>query len=198
MDFNAVITLGPVQTTFLELIAVLFGLLSVWNMKKENILVYPFGIINVAVYVYICYQSKLYAYAGINVFYALMSIYGWYSWTVRDKDDKAIRITSLGLKQYLLCSLLILLLFFLLRYMLMRFTDSSVPTWDAMTTAIYIIAMLLLAFKKIEHWILWITGDVISIGLFAFEKLYFSSFQFFVFTIIAVLGFLEWRIKLTK
>jgi nicotinamide mononucleotide transporter len=198
MDFNAIIDLGPVQTSLVELIAVFFGLLSVWNMKKENILVYPFGIINVAIYVYICYSSKLYAYAGINVFYAFMSIYGWYSWTTRDNNDKPIRITSLSWKQYILCALAILALFVILRLLLVNYTDSKLPSLDAFTTGIYIIAMLLLAFKKIEHWILWITGDVISIGLFAYENLYFSSIQFLIFTIIAVLGFLEWRIKLIK
>jgi len=198
MDFNALIELGPIQTTPIELIAVFFGLLSVWKMKKENILVYPFGIINVLIYVYICFQTKLYAYAGINVFYAIMSVYGWYKWTTKDSDARSARITSCSGKQYLFYSVIILVIFSILRLLLTRLTDSMVPTLDALTTAIYIIAMLLLAFKKIEHWILWITGDVISIGLFAYEKLYFSSLQFLIFTIIAILGFLEWRIKLIK
>jgi len=198
MNLNELIEIGPLQTTPIEIIAVVFGLLSVWKMKQENILVYPFGIINVLVYVYICFQSKLYAYAGINVFYAVMSVYGWYKWTARDRNDQSIRITSCSGKQYLLFIVLIFVIFLLLRFLLTSLTDSLMPTLDALTTAIYIIAMLLLAFKKIEHWILWISGDVISIGLFAYEKLYFSSFQFLVFTIIAILGFLEWRIKLIK
>jgi len=198
MDFNALLEFGPIQTTPIELIAVFFGLLSVWKMKKENILVYPFGIINVLIYVYICFHAKLYAYAGINVFYAIMSIYGWYNWTKTNKSDQPIRISSCSGKQYILYGLVILVIFALLRFFLIRYTDSTIPTWDALTTAIYVIAMLFLALKKIEHWILWITGDIISIGLFAFEKLYFSSFQFLIFTIIAILGFLEWRIKLVK
>lgn len=198
MDLNTLLELGPIQTTPIELIAVFFGLWSVWNMKKENILVYPLGILNVLIYVYICYQTKLYAYAGINVFYAIMSIYGWYNWVRKGPEDKPVRISSCSRKQYLLFGFVILLLFVLLRIFLIRYTDSSVPTWDALTTAIYVIAMFLLALKKIEHWILWISGDIISIGLFASQHLYFSSLQFLVFTIIAVLGFLEWRIKLVK
>ena len=198
MDLNTLLELGPIQTTPIELIAVFFGLWSVWNMKKENILVYPLGILNVLIYVYICYQTKLYAYAGINVFYAIMSIYGWYNWVRKGPEDKPVRISSCSRKQYLLFGFVILLLFILLRIFLIRCTDSSVPTWDALTTAIYIIASLLLALKKIEHWILWISGDIISIGLFASQNLYFSSLQFLIFTIIAVLGFLEWRIKLVK
>ncbi len=198
MDLNTLLELGPIQTTPIELIAVFFGLWSVWNMKKENILVYPLGILNVLIYVYICYQTKLYAYAGINVFYAIMSIYGWYNWVRKGPDDKPVRISSCSRKQYLLFGFIILLLFVLLRIFLIRFTDSSVPTWDALTTAIYAVAMFLLALKKIEHWILWISGDIISIVLFASQNLYFSSLQFLIFTIIAVFGFLEWRIKLVK
>jgi nicotinamide mononucleotide transporter len=89
-----------------------------------------------------------------------------------------------------------ILFFFLLLALLSHLTDSHIPAWDAFTTSIYIIGMWLLARKKIENWLLWIAGDIISVGLFAFEKLYFSSFQFLVFTIMAVLGYLEWKRKL--
>jgi nicotinamide mononucleotide transporter len=184
------------QTTWIELFAVACGLLSVWFMKKENILVFPFGIVNVLIYVYICYSAGLYAYAGINVFYAVMSLYGWYNWVRKGPEDESLRISRLS-RGYLLIYLGIIAGFFiLLRILLVSVTDSEVPTWDALTTAIYIVGMWLLARKKIENWIAWITGDVISVALFAYEDLYFSSFQFLVFTIIAVFGFLEWRKKL--
>ncbi|MFC2102037.1 nicotinamide riboside transporter PnuC [Bacteroidota bacterium] len=186
------------QTTILEIFAVVCGLTSVWFMKKENILVYPLGIINVLIYVYICYVSRLYAYAGINVFYAVMSAYGWYNWLKKNEQDERIGITRLkwiGIAGY---TLLIIVFFVIVRFLLIRFTDSDIPTWDALTTAIYIVAMWLLAQKKIEHWILWIVGDVISIVMFAGLNLYFSSFQFLVFTIIAVFGFIEWRGKVKE
>jgi len=184
------------QTTILELFAVACGLASVWFMKQERILVYPFGIINVLIYVYICFTSRLYAYAGINVYYAVISAYGWYNWLRKNQKDERIRITRLpgwGLLFYAGC---ITVFFFLLRFLLDRFTDSEIPTWDALTTAIYVIAMWLLARKKIEHWILWIIGDIISIGMFIWLNLYFSSFQFLVFTVIAIFGFVEWRRKI--
>jgi nicotinamide mononucleotide transporter len=194
MDY-AVTVLGA-RTTLVELFAVACGLLSVWFMKKENILVFPFGIVNVLIYVYICFSAGLYAYAGINVFYAGMSIYGWYNWVRRGAEDESLKISRLSARSILIYSGLIALFFVILRMLLVAVTDSVVPTLDALTTAIYIIGMWLLARKKIENWILWITGDVISVGLFAYEKLYFSSFQFLVFTIIAIFGFLEWRKKL--
>jgi nicotinamide mononucleotide transporter len=195
---NYLIEFGPVQTTPVELIAVFFGLLCVWSMKKESILVFPFGIINVLIYVYICFTAKLYAYAGINIFYFVMSVYGWYNWLRKGNDDEKIRITECSKKERIWNSFAILVFFIVLWILLIRFTDSVVPAWDAVTTAIYIIGMWLLARKKIENWILWIAGDFISIFLFAHEKLYFSSFQFLVFTIIAVLGYFEWRTKLMK
>ena len=99
MFFNNLIGFGPVQTTPVELFAVAFGLLSVWSMKKESILAFPFGIINVLVYVYICFTAKLYAYAGINIFYFVMSVYGWYNWLRHGKDEEKIRISSCSMRE---------------------------------------------------------------------------------------------------
>lgn len=198
MDINFMIEFGPFKTTVVEIIAVAFGLVSVWSMKKENILAFPFGIINVLIYVYICFVSKLYAYASINVFFAVMSVYSWYNWSRKDQNKENIKISSCSLKELILDIAALGFFFIILRILLIKYTDSIVPTWDALTTAIYIIAMWLLARKRIENWIGWIIGDTISIGLFAYERLYFSSFQFLVFTIIAILGFIEWRTKLLK
>jgi nicotinamide mononucleotide transporter len=195
MDLNYLIELGPFKTSVVEVIAVIFGLASVWSMKKESILAFPFGIINVLIYVYICFISKLYAYASINVFFALMSVYGWINWSVKRENDSAMQISWCSVKELLLEMAALIVFFIILRILLVKFTDSIVPTWDALTTAIYIIAMWLLARKKIENWIGWILGDTISIGLFAWQHLYFSSFQFLVFTLIAVFGFSEWRKK---
>lgn len=196
MGIDFPVEFGIIKTTVVEIIAVAFGLASVWSMKKESILAFPFGIINVLIYVYICFNSKLYAYAGINLFYTGMSIYGWFNWSRKDQDSGNIRISRCSLKELAFDFFALVFFFIILRTLLISYTDSVVPTWDALTTAIYIIAMWMLARKKIENWIGWIMGDIISIGLFAYEKLYFSSFQFLVFTIIAVLGFFEWKKKL--
>lgn len=190
------ITIFGTRTSYLEIFAVLCGLASVWSMKKEHILVYPFGIINVLIYVYICFTAKLYAYAGINIFYAIMSIYGWINWTRGHGKEEKLKITGLSAKAWMVYFSLMILFFFILRILLVRFTNSEIPTWDALTTSIYVIGMWLLAKKKIENWYLWIAGDSISVFLFLYLGLLFSSFQFFVFTIIAILGFFEWRKKL--
>ena len=198
MDITSVIDIGPFQTTPIELIAVTFGLTCVWFMKKESTLAFPTGIVNVLIYVYICIHVRLYANAAINAFFFVMSVYGWYNWTRKDSSDHTIRITRCSNKELGWNILAFFLFFVIIRIVLGRYTDSKVPTWDTLTTTLYIIAQWLLSRKKIENWILWITGDTIAIGLFASQGLYFSSFQYLVFTIIAILGFREWKAKLTQ
>lgn len=198
MDLTSPFQIGLVQTSAIELFAVFFGMLSVWSMKKESTLAFPFGILNVLIYVYIFFQSKLYANAGINAFFFLMSVYGWYNWTRKVGEKGTLRISQCSKTELVLNSLAIILFFFLIRWLLIRYTESQVPSWDAFTTAVYMVAQWLLSRKKIENWILWIAADTIMIVLCAVENLYFTSFQYLVFTVIAILGFLEWRIKLMK
>lgn len=196
MDLTTPITIWSAQTSWVELIAVAFGLLYVWYMKKASLLAFPFGIINVLIYIYICFDARLYAYATINLFYFIMSVYGWYNWTRKRDGEPALPISRCS-KRSLLINILVMMLSFLILWILLsRFTDNPVPFWDALTTSVYIIGMWLTAQKKLENWIFWIAGDVISIGLFSSQGLYFSSFQFLVFTVIAILGFMEWRKKL--
>ncbi len=200
MDFSGffeVFYQNILATTWLEVIAVLFGLLSVWYAKKENILVFPTGIISVLIYVYICLFAGLYADMGINAFYFVMSVYGWYKWTRKYQGDHYIPITKNSPKGHLISIGGTIIFFFILRYFLTNFTDSTVPNWDSVTTAIFLIGMWLMALKKIENWIFWIIGDLISIPLYFHKGLLLTSFQFTVFLIIAVMGYVEWRKKLT-
>ena len=198
MDMTALLQIGPFQTTLMELIAVAFGLICVWSMKKESLLAFPFGIVNVLIYVYIFFAAKLYANAGINAFFFFMSVYGWYNWTRKDHNDSKIKITRSSKSELLLNAVAIIVFFILIRVVLVKYTSSNISCWDAMTTAVYIAAQWLLSRKKIENWILWISADSVMIGLCAWEGLYFSSFQYLVFTIIAILGFREWRTKLSQ
>lgn len=184
------------DTSWLEFIAVAFGLLSVWFAKKENILVYPTGIVNVLIFVYLCFHAGLYADMGINLFYFLMSVYGWYAWSKKGAARKTLPITRCNLFYWGIMFTVLVVLFVALRLILVRFTDSTVPTTDALTTAIFIIAMWLMARKKIENWLAWIVGDIISIPLYAYKGLILSGFQFFIFLLLAISGYLEWRQKL--
>jgi nicotinamide mononucleotide transporter len=183
------------NTSLLEIIAVVFGLLSVWYSKKVNILVFPTGIVSVLIYVYICFIAKLYADMGINGIYFIMSVYGWYHWTRKPEGKLVVPVQFAGLKLNIISAVATLFSFGVLSYVLSNFTDSNVPYWDSFTTAIFIVGMLLMALKKVENWIYWIIGDVVSIPLYFYKGLVFTSLQFTIFLIIAVVGYVAWRKK---
>jgi len=187
---------GLLATTWLEFLAVVFGILSVWFARNENIWVYPTGIINVLIYVYLCFSAGLYADMGINAFYFAMSVYGWYNWSRRDENEKHVPITKLTAWQWSYNIVLVIGFFALLWYILANYTPSTVPMFDSFTTALFIIGMWLMARKKIENWLAWIAGDVLVIPLFAYKGLVFTGFQYIVFTALAISGYIEWRKKL--
>jgi len=192
------------DTTVLEFIAVIFGLLSVWFAKQEKILVYPTGIISVLIYVYICFGIKLYADAGINLFYFIMSVYGWYKWSKKGEEPQ-LRITKCNGKDWLISVVMFIISAIVIIILLKFFKQDDVEYWstnipyiDTFTTAIFIVGMWLMAFKKLENWIFWIIGDLISVPLYAYKGLVFTSFQFLIFLIIAVAAYIAWRRKLIE
>lgn len=185
------------ETTWLEAIAVICGILSVWYSKQEKILVYPFGIISVLIYVYITYQYKLYADTGINAYYFVMSAFGWWNWkNTKDAGSSQIPISKSSRMGHFLNVITFILSGIFIWYLLQNFTDSDVPIFDAMTTGLAITGMYLMALKKIEHWYFWIACNLISVPLYIYKGLPFTSLQFTVFTAIAVLGLISWRRKL--
>lgn len=189
---------GMVQMTMLEATAVLFGLLSVWFAKKENILVFPTGLVSVAIYVKICFAAKLYADMGINAYYFIMSIYGWYVWNSRVYNSNITPISSNSKTENGISILILLLSYFVLSFLLKNYTDSDVPQWDAITTSCAFTAMWLMAKKKIENWIAWIITDLISIPLYFYKGYILTSFQFVVFFVLALAGYISWRQKLAE
>jgi len=181
------------QTTIIEVIAVIFGLLSVIYSRKQNILVFPTGIISVLIYVYICQKFGLYADMGINFFYFIMSIYGWYNWTHQKGEIKDRPITKTNKTEKIYLSILGIVFFIIIRFILINYTDSTVPNIDAITTSIFLIGMWLMSLKKLENWTLWIIGDIISIPLYAYKGLVLTSLQYSIFLIIAIMGYITWR-----
>lgn len=181
------------DTSWLEVVAVVFGILSVWFARKENIWVYPTGIVNVLIYVYLCFFAGLYADMGINAFYFVMSVFGWYNWSRKDESLQHVPISSLNLKQWLFYTFLIAVAFGVISYLLINYTDSTVPLFDSFTTSLFIAGMWLMAIKKIENWLLWILGDILVIPMFAAKGLAFTSIQYMVFLVLALMGYVEWR-----
>ena len=200
LSFFEIFRQNILETTWLEIVAVIFGLLSVWYAKKANILVYPTGIISVLIYVYICFFAMLYADMGINFFYFVMSVYGWYNWTRKGPDRKVIRISYNSAREQWIAAgatvvsyFVILGLIWAFKHKDQEYMNSYIPYVDSFTTSIFLIGMLLMARKKIENWIYWIIGDIISIPLYFAKGLVFTSFQYTVFLAIAIMGYIEWK-----
>ncbi|MEQ9285597.1 MAG: nicotinamide riboside transporter PnuC [Cyclobacteriaceae bacterium] len=184
---------GLQQMTWLEAVAVLFGLLSVWYAKKENILVFPTGIVSVLIYVHICFGAKLYADMGINAYYFVMSVFGWYKWGKGDTKQTQLPVSANNPSENLVSLLILVVSYVVLNFVLIEYTDSDVPRWDAITTAFAFTAMWLMAKKKIENWLAWIITDLISIPLYFHKGYILTSFQFLVFLILAIAGYISWR-----
>ncbi len=185
---------GVIQTTMWEWIAVTTGLASVWFSLKENIWVYPTGIISVLIYVYLAFAYKLYADMGVNFYYFVMSVYGWYYWIhPKDESRDQVPVTINNQKENLITAALLLGSFAILYFGLSNFTDSDVAFWDATTTSFAISGMWLMARKKLENWIAWIITDLISVPLYFYKGLVLTSFQFLIFTGLAFAGYLAWK-----
>lgn len=185
---------------FLELTAVLFGIISVLFARKNNVLVYPTGLVSTIIYVYILYECKLFGDFIINMYYSVMSVLGWYLWTRKKNGVDEFPISFMNRKDYLISNLIftITLLFVALVYHFFdKFTDWTAYV-DSLTTALFFVGMWLMAKRKIENWIVWILADIISLPLYFYKGLTFSSMQFILFTIIAIFGYIEWKRLLQK
>lgn len=184
----------------LELIAVLFGIISVLFARKNNILVYPTGLVSTILYVYILFEFQLYGDLIINGYYSIMSVLGWYLWSKTKDGEDEFPISTINRKEFIISVLIftITLTFVAFVYHFFdKFTHWTAYI-DALTTGLFFVGMWLMAKRKIENWILWIIADVISVPLYFYKGLTFSSFQFIVFTIIAFLGYKEWKRFLQK
>mgnify|MGYP002346957320 CR=1 FL=1 len=193
------------DTSWFEAIAVLLGIASVWYARRENILVYPTGIVSVLIYVFICFNARLYADAGINLFYFGMSVYGWYNWTRGGVNSTELLITKNNKVQQWTSVLYTFTAYWAILGLIWLFNrddtvymQSYVPWVDSFTTAVFLIGMLLMAKKKVENWVYWIIGDIVSIPLYFMKGLVFTSFQYTVFLVIAILGYIEWNRRLQE
>ncbi|TQI69584.1 nicotinamide mononucleotide transporter [Gramella sp. Hel_I_59] len=185
----------PTLFIILEIIAVIFGFLSVWYSKQNNILVYPTGIVSTMIFVYLLWQWELLGDMMINAYYFSMSIYGWYVWTRKVDDDHFTPITSTTRKEKILSVVIFTgtLLFVFGIYEWFDKWNNWTAYVDTITTAIFFVGMWLMARKKIENWIYWIIGDIISVPLYFYKGLTLTSLQYLLFTIIAIYGYLAWK-----
>ena len=189
----------PLDIT-LEITAVVFGLLSVWLAKKNHIGVFPTGMISTSIYVYLLLKWGLVGDMLINAYYFGMSVYGWVIWTQVNDQQQTTPISRINKQEwrYLLLLFVGSLGFVYGVYQWFGLWNSSTAVIDTLTTAIFFSGMWLMALRKIENWIFWIVGDIISVPLYLFKGFSFTSLQYLIFTFIAIYGFLEWKKILDK
>ncbi len=190
----------PVHLIVLELIAVLFGVLSVVYAKKDNIWVYPTGMISTIIFVYILAIYGLLGDMLINAYYFSMSVYGWYIWTRKVDAEYYTPITRTTKKEkkqsvYIFLATIASVA---LIYQVFDKWESWISYTDILTTSIFFVGMWLMAKKKLENWTYWIIGDIISIPLYFFKGLAFSAILYILLTIIAIYGYISWKKRLNK
>lgn len=179
----------------LEIVAVIFGFLSVWYSKQNKIWVFPTGMISTSIFVYLLLKWELLGDMMINGYYFIMSVYGWYIWTRKIDDSHVTPISRVTEKEKKI-SILIFFATLIFVYMVYKSFDkwtNWVAYADTITTAIFFVGMWLMARRKIENWLFWIVGNIISVPLYFHKGFTFTSFQYLGFTFIAIFGYLAWK-----
>ena len=185
---------------WIEIFGVVTGILYVILEVKQNRLLWPLGIITSAAYIYIFFSGKFYADMGLQVYYVLISIYGWYYWSRGGAraDRGRLPVVRINRRQLILLFLNFALSWVAIYFILERYTDSTVPLGDSFTSALAIVATWMLTRKIIEHWFLWIIANLVSIGLYIYKGLYPTVILYAVYAGMAVYGYLEWKRSMTK
>ena len=189
------LVLNWLSANYIEALGTIASIIYLYFSIKQKIWLWPLGLISSAFYVYIFFIAKIYADMGLQGYYVLISIYGWYSWSVaNEKSKNKSKIMKIMGEKRLALYLCIsaFLLFVILSQILIRFTDSAIPYIDAFTTALSVVATWMLAKRYIEHWLVWIVVDAISSGVYLYKGLYFTVLLYIVYTVMAIVGYKEW------
>lgn len=185
----------------IELAGALLGLLYIFFSIRQNIFTWPTGLLTSLLYIAVFYRAGFYADMGLQLYYAFISVYGWYYW-IRGKSNNtealSARVKKTSLKLFLIISAVTILIYGVLLLVLLNFTDSTVPYMDSLTTAFSITATWMLARKYLEHWLIWIFVDLLSAGLYIYKELWPTVVLFLVYTVMAVIGYYEWKKDLTE
>ena len=183
-----------INLSLIETVAVFFSIIYVVLAAKESIWCWVAALISVSIYIYICYQAQLYAETGLQVFYFIMAIYGYFSWK---KNNSLLRINELAISNHILIMILGSLLTFLLGFYLSAYTDSQLPIVDSFTTVFSVIATYMVVKKILSNWLYFIIIDAVSIYLYFSRDLHMTALLFSIYTIIAIIGYWKWSQLIT-
>lgn len=185
---------------YIEVIGAVTGLIYLYLEIKQKIWLWPLGIVTSAFYVYIFFKAKFYADMGLQVYYLVISFYGWWHWLFGGGTTKknSLAISRTSNRQWISLSFITLGLFGIMYFILKKYTDSPVPFGDAIVTAMSITATWMLAQKLIEQWWIWVIVNLLSLGLFIWKELYPTSVLYFFYFTMAIVGYLEWRKEMER
>ena len=193
---------GMQQTSWLEYLAVFSGIASVWFSRLENIWVYPIGLVNTIIYIWISVEGNLFGEASVNLYYTVVSIYGWILWSKKDaRQHHLVNIQFSNRKEWISQIFFFLFfyatIYFILSYLKKAFAPNAIPWADAFASATAYTGMWLMAKKKVESWYWWIATNVASIPLYFVKHYVFTSVYYLILLIMAFFGLMEW-IRRTK
>jgi nicotinamide mononucleotide transporter len=177
----------------IEWTAVVFGIVSVYLSVRENVWSWPTGIINVSMYVFIFFYAKLYADMGLQVFYIVISVYGWWNWLYGGANHSELHVTRLSRRMMLTLPLVGVAGAAALGTLLQRSTDAALPFLDATLTVASLIAQYLMTRKVLENWAIWVLADVAYVGMYINKSLYPTAFLYSVFLVLATMGWFQWK-----
>ena len=185
----------------LEFLAFWFGIISVVFAKKQNILVYPTGIICTIITMYLMYKVSLLGHILVNLLYTIISFFGWWNWSRRENNDLVVKVSKFTYndltKSLLIFFIIVFVAYFAHDFFATNF-EGQIKELDILTSGIFVTAMWLMANKKLENWILWIIGNVITIPLYLSSDKIILSIQYVIFTILAIQAYIEWKKSLSK
>lgn len=177
----------------MELCATLTGVASVYFSYKKNSSTFFFGLISVTLYIFICFNAGIYAEMGINIFYFIMSVYGWINWNRLFKSNEGFKVIRLSFNQNIFFFFITLFFWMIIFFILKKYTNSNVPILDSFTTAFFITGMILMTIKSIENWIYLLIGNLVVMPLFIYKELYISAVFYLILTVFAILGLISWK-----
>ena len=184
---------------YIEILGTAVGLIYLWQEYRASIYLWITSIIMPAIYLYVYYQAGLYADFGINIYYLVIALYGWLAWRYnfslrgKRKDSKELSISHIRQGVIIRLALLFLAAWAIISYILIHYTNSTVPFTDAFTTALSIVGMYMLARKYIEQWWVWLVVDITSCALYIYKELYFTAALYALYAIIAIFGYRKWK-----
>ena len=181
------------MTSIEEVFAVILGVIAVYLSTRQNVWTYPLGIISVFIYIEIFYEVKLYADMGLQVFFIILQVYGWYEWLYGGEHKSVLHVSRTPFKTGIILALFVFAGTAVLGYTLHRTTDASLPYIDSFLAVLSMVAQWLLAKKYIENWNVWVAVNIGSIAMYGYKELYFTMVLYGVYLALAIIGYREWK-----